>query len=321
MLDFQKTVTPSSPRVGLFARFPMSIETESFATIHEKYSQAVEWMAEIGVKIGANRLEYYDKVVGAWKENYKTASEDEGKKVFPDFVSSMFEIHDFVDIYSAFKDIPKARLNAIISKLDKAVNGPTNVADETPNSTEARNYLFEAATAARLHRPASGVEAILDAESDTGVRLGINKVWIECKRVTTTARIEDNFRRATKQLEAVLRKKIGAGHRAMVALDISKILNAGDKIFVRNTEAGLLSSVDALMDQFIRHNHGQWDKVYERRDRKIIGALIRFSFMSSVEQRRILVHTSQWAVNPRVGVSAADGGLQKILSEKLTQTP
>lgn len=297
----------------------MSIETESFATIHEKYSKAVEWMARIGVRTSGKRLDYYDKVVGAWKENYETASEGEGKKIFPDFVSSVFEIHDFVDIHSAFKGIQKERLSAIVSKLDKAVNGPISAADETPRSTEARNYLFEAATAARLHRPASGVEAILDAESDTGARLGAKKIWIECKRVTTTDGIEGNFRKATRQLETVLGHKAGAGHRAMVALDISKILNDGDKIFVRNTEAELLSSVDALMDQFIRRNHRLWDKVYGRRGKKIIGALIRFSFMSSVEQRGILVHTSQWAVNPRTGVSAADGDLQEKLSAKLSQ--
>jgi hypothetical protein len=299
----------------------MSIETESFAAIHEKYSKAIDWMVSIGVKLRTNRLDHYDRVVGAWAKNYKTASVEEGKEVFPDFVSSVVEIRDFVDVYSAFKDIPKERLTAIISKLNKGVNGPTNAVDETPKSTQARNYLFEAATAARLHRPESGVEAILDAESDTAARIGVKKVWIECKRVTTTDRIEDNFRKATKQLEAILKKKVGAANRAMVALDISKILNEGGEILVKDTEAELLSSVDWLMDQFIRQYHQVWEKVYRRRDKKIIGTLIRFSFISSVEDRKLLVHTSQWGVNPRLGVSVADGSLQKELCGKMKQTP
>ena len=48
----------------------------------------------------------------------------------------MFEIHDFVDIYSAFKDLPKHRLNLIVDKLHKAVKGPPNATDETPSSSE-----------------------------------------------------------------------------------------------------------------------------------------------------------------------------------------
>lgn len=299
----------------------MSIATESYATIYEKYSKAIAWMTEISVKLGPNRLMHYDKIIGAWKDDYKTASEEAGKEIFPDFVSSMFEIHDFIDVYAAFENTPRERLNGIIAKLNKGVNGPINAADETQKSTEARNYLFEAATAARSHRPESGIEVIYEAESDTGVCIGNSKVWIECKRVTTPDKIYDNVRKATKQLETILKKKVGAGHRAMVALDISKIFNEGDKILVKDTEAELLSSVDAFMDQFIQRYHHEWEKVYERRDKKIIGTLIRFSFMSSIEEQNILVHTSQWGLNPKLGVLSADIELQKMLVNKLKQSP
>ena len=106
----------------------------------------------------------------------------------------------------------------------------------------------------------------------------------------------------------------------MVALDISKILNNGDKILVKATESELLSSVDAIMDQFIRQYSGQWQKVYERRSKKIIGTLIRFAFMSSVEDRNILVYTSQWGVNPGIEITDADVHLQRALTEKLKRT-
>ena len=104
----------------------MSIATESYADIHERYVNAVKWMAEIGVKLGPNRLAHYDKVVGTWKDKYRTATEAEGRDVFPDFVSSRneFEIHDFVDVYLAFNSLPREALKSIIAKLNKAVNGP-----------------------------------------------------------------------------------------------------------------------------------------------------------------------------------------------------
>jgi len=296
----------------------MSIKSESYDAIHERYSNTIEWMAEIGVKLGPNRVARYDKVLREWKQNYKTDSKHEGKVIFPDFVSSIFEIYDFVDVYSAFNDIPKESLTAIVTKLNKGVNGPTNAAEETPKTTEARNYFFEAAVAARFHRPFSGIEAILDADTDTGVRIDKSKVWVECKRVTTPDKISNNVQKATKQLESALKNKVGCGHRAMVALDVSKILNKGDMIFVKNSESEFPASVDAIMDDFVEEYSNIWHSILERRNPKIIGVIIRFAFMTSVEDRNLLVHTSQWAVNPRQGLSKTDEQLQRILVKSLT---
>src|SRR5512139_2204973 len=201
------------------------IPTESYESILARYSSALKWMESIGVKLGPGRTSHYERTVKYWAEAYRTASGEEGKRVFPGFVSSMFEIHDFVNVYEAFKDIQPLELAGIIAKLQRAVTGPINAFEETPESTAARNFLFEAAVAARLHRPAKGATAILDAPSDTGVRFSGRKMWIECKRVTTENKIEANVRKASSQLDELLRKRVGSGHRGVVAIDVSKILN------------------------------------------------------------------------------------------------
>ena len=98
----------------------------------------------------------------------------------------------------------------------------------------------------------------------------------------------------------------------MVALDISKVLNQGDKIFVAANESQLRTSINRMMDRFIEQNSQVWENIYRRRDRKIIGTVIRFSFMSTVESINTLVHTSQWALNPRLGIKPGD---EQILRE------
>ena len=295
----------------------MNIPTESFEAIFAQYSAAIAWMKSIGVKIGPGRTSHYEKIVGYWKDAHKTASAEEGKKIFPDFVSSMFEIYDFVSIYKAFKDVPINQLTLIAQKLQKAVNGPVNAAEETPDSTTARNFLFEATVAARANRPDKGATAILDAKSDTGITIDGKKIWVECKRITSTRKIESNARSASSQLEDILKKQVGSGHRGIVALDVSKILNLGDKIFVSDSDSALLSSVDRMMEKFITEFSPLWEKVYLQRNRKIIGTIIRFAFMSSSEARNILVHTQQWAVNPRHGVPVSDNAIQKRLVSSL----
>ena len=265
----------------------MPIPTQTYEAVFEQYSAAIQWMGALGIKLRPGRTSHYERVIRHWKDVYRTASAVEGKEIFPDFVSSMFEIFDFMGIHKAFQDVKSVQLTSIVEKLRKGVNGPINAADETSESTAARNFLFEAAVAAKAHRPDRGIEAILDAKSDTGIRINGKKIWIECKRVTTLERIDDNARKASSQLETLLNREVGAGHRGIVAMDISKILNKGDKIFVARNDAELLASVDRMMDHFIEQHSQIWQRIYERRHRKIVGTIVRFAFMASSEARNI----------------------------------
>lgn len=293
------------------------IDSESYEGILESYTSALEWMQNIGVNLGAGRTSHYQNIVSNWTGSYRTASIVDGERIFPSFVSSMLEIHDFVSVYKAFKDVPAAELGGIVAKLNKAVNGPIYLEQETPTSATARNFLFEALVAARLHAPAKGASAILDAPSDTGVLFGGNKIWIECKRVTSEGKIEKNTRKASSQLEEVFKKKTGSGHRGIVALDVSKILNPGDRIYIRENDAHLLKSIDSLMNDLIERFAPVWQKIYEKRNRKVIGTIVRFVFMSTSEERNLLVHTAQWGLNPRVGTSDHNEKIQKDLVSAL----
>lgn len=291
----------------------MEIPTDSYEIIHKQYSDTMDWMSSLGIKLDTGRTTHYERVIRHWKIAYKTASPGEAKGVFVDFVSSLFEVHDLINIYLAFKDTSSDQLTGIIEKLKKAVNGPIFSSEETPKSTKARNFLFEAAVAARLHQPERSMLTILDSISDTGVEFNNKKIWIECKRVTNTEKIEANTRRASTQLEKVFRKQIGSSHRGIVALDVSKIFHSGDQILVKKNDVELISTIDNLMDQFISTHSGLWESVYARRNRKIIGTIIRFSFMCSSEERNLLVQTSQWAMNPRRSISHIDEQLQRDL--------
>src|SRR5699024_6201621 len=119
------------------------------------------------------------------------------------------------------------------------------------------------------------------------------------------------------QLEEVFKKKAGSGHRGMVALDVSKILNPGDRIYVRENDAHLLQSVDRLMNDLIERFSPVWQRVYERRNRKVIGTIVRFAFMSTSEERNLMVHTAQWGLNPRVGTSVQNEKTQEELASVL----
>lgn len=296
----------------------MAIATESYEEVYGQYIAAMTWIERLGLSLNQGRTKFYKDVLLHWKHARWTASLAEAERSFPDFVSSLFEVHDFISIYQAFRDTPDNQLDAIVGKLRKGINGPINAADESPTSTAARNHLFEVVVAAMAHQPHKGITAILDAKSDTGIRVDQKKLWVECKRVTAINGIERNARDASSQLEKTLRAATGSGHRGIVALDVSKVLQKGDQFFVAQNDHQLLTAVDKLLDQFIADHSRIWQRVYERRHRKIIGTIVRFSFMAKSEDRNTLVYTSQWGINPRADISRNDEVIQQQLVGRLT---
>ncbi len=148
----------------------MSISTQSYETIYSDYQESLIWMKGLGINFSPGRTQNYEKTIRHWKSAYKTASDVQGKESFPDIVSSLYEISDFIDIHNSLHLVPPAELKSISEKLQKGVNGPINSAEETSSSSKARNYIFEALVASRCHAPAQDVEAIFNSVSDAGLK-------------------------------------------------------------------------------------------------------------------------------------------------------
>lgn len=295
----------------------MAITTDSYETIHRDYASAVGWMRSLGVNITSGRTQHYDKVVGNWTKEYATASEQQGKDIFPDFVSSMFEVMDFIDIYKALSNVPVNQLKSIASKLQKGVNGPINLASETSDSSTARNFIFEALVAARSHRPEKGVETIFDCISDTGFRIQGKNVLVECKRITSLEKLEANVRKACGQLESAFKRDKSTQHRGLVAIDFTKILHPGDKLYVKRNDRELLDGISSITDQMMEQCSKKWENIYLKKSNKIIGTLLRFSTMATSEERNLIVKASEWAVSPKRNVASSDSNLLSALTASI----
>jgi len=279
------------------------IPTQPYSALLADYEASLAWMNEIGVILGEGRTHNYQGILEYWSNNYKTASVQEGQDMFPGFVGSIYEIGAFVEIYRSLHNTKKDELSQVVEKLNKAVNGPIYSGEESPRSTAARNHLFEVIVTAKCHKPGSGLVGNLTSDTDSGFSFLQKKVWIECKRITSFSKIESNVRKACNQILASIKKKSGSGHRGIVALDISKLINPGDELYVSQNESSLLGSANNFMSQFIESNSHVWEKVYKEKSRKILGTILRYSFMATSEKDNLLVSTTQWAANPRKGLS------------------
>lgn len=91
-----------------------------------------------------------------------------------------------------------------------------------------------------------------------------------------------------------------------MAIDFSKILQLGDKIYEKKDDRELLCGLDSITDNIMRQYSKQWEKVYLEKSKKITGTLFRFSTMAISEERNLMVRASQWAVNPRKKAHRSD---------------
>jgi hypothetical protein len=291
----------------------VTIQTATYAEAYEELSKTIKWLKSLGLDPSRGRISQYHKNLGHWKDNYRSAPDDEVRRGFAEFLNTLQDVHDIVAVYRKFHLIPTHELLLIKAKLSKALNGPIKRHEERPNTTVARNFLFEALVAARLHHPEQNIQAILNTQSDTGFKFGSKKVWIECKRITSLDQLEKNIRDATRQLEKTFSKNPGNAHSGLVAIDVSKLFNDGSKILPKPTEDALLSEMRNYVEGFITKYRRDWEKVYQHRNKRIIGTLVRLSTMASVEERNLPTVATEWAVNPRDRLPDADHDfLQKL---------
>jgi len=298
----------------------MGIQTATYAEAYEELSSAIEWMVSLGLNPYRGRIGEYLKDLGHWKDNYQTTPDDEIRRRFAGFINTIQDADDLVSVYRKFRSIPLTELGSIHEKLSKTLNGPVKRQDEQPRSTVARNFLFEALVAARMHHPNRGIRALFNAKTDTGFRVGNTRVWVECKRITSLDKLEANIRDASKQLERAFKKSPSSAQRGLVAIDVSKLLNDGSKILVKPTEDALCSEIGLYTETFIKEHRQEWEKVYRTRDKRIMGTLIRLSTMASIEERNLPTVATEWTVNPRDHLPKGDHDFLQNLASVLNSS-
>lgn len=68
------------------------------------------------------------------------------------------------------------------------------------------------------------------------------------------------------------------------------------------------------MDRFIESSSFDWQKVYPEKDRRILGALFRFSRLIQSELDGLWVIATEWGVNPRFNLGWSEVQYMKRLT-------
>lgn len=281
-----------------------------------KFDESIDWMRSLGVNVDQGRLTNYRTAAQQWVSMLDENREDRQRGIehLPAITSAVYEVPQFLEIHAAFRGERIAHLGGIGAKLKKAIEGPVHLQSETEKSNGPRNFLFEAVTAARVHRPNNGSFTILNAPTDTGFILHKSSIWVECKRLTSEAQLKANVNKACRQLKRTIDKHPKINQRGLVALDVSKLITMPPPqyVFESPTESEIGPRSEAIIDQYIRDNSHVWEHEYTDQDSRIIGTLLRLSLIAVSKDVGKYVFVHQWGINPRRGIDIDD---QKLLRE------
>jgi len=184
------------------------------------------WLENIRISTSNNRFDkiynLYEKIV----QHHKTKSFDrlfeENDKL--ELGIALNESFSFINIYRAFKDEKDHILPR--SKLRKMLDGPYYTWDEnsTENNIEGRNILFELETAAFFK--IAGIEIIGFDDNDFNFE-GI-KFNVQCKRIFSEKRIQDNINEAVCQFTK--RMAIKPNLKGIICLSIDKLIGLEESL-------------------------------------------------------------------------------------------
>src|SRR6516225_6550555 len=186
----------------------------------ERLNALYERPQAAGFRVQGTRLDLYrktfvtiDKFIA---ENRK--QELQGKVGMATHVNEVHESGELLDACDEFPDLTQAGLR---ERLQKALCGPKELEKETPEKGEPRNFLFELVIAALLKR--AGFSIDLARSEDVFSQLDGRPVFVECKRIHSSSRLDERIEHAALQIGKRCDEARSSKARGIIAIDVSKL--------------------------------------------------------------------------------------------------
>lgn len=200
---------------------------------------------------------------------------DKRREILWSFVESI----EFVDAMDALWaqgcDVPRSVLN-------RALQGPADAYLEDSNSNLGRNTMFEITIAGRAAQ--AGLRPQLGGEPDVFFEFAGRRMFVQCKRVFSEKAVAKRIAEAAKQLKRDLRASCNPRDCGLVAISVSRLINAGDKMLIIPTENDIPGALGREIDDLIT-KHKKVCKDVE--DPRIAGILFHVVTPSFVEELKL----------------------------------
>jgi len=165
--------------------------------------------------------------------------------------SSLSQLQELIYIFENISLISKEDIKIFLRKLGIILNAPLLMSDETSNSNEGRNTLFELKLFTRLKNENYNVNLCTN-HPDILLKVNDREYAIECKRIYKPETLISNAKIAIKQLQQYsLSQKNRFG---IVAISITRYFHSGDKYLQTKSEDAARTRINYEMITLLEHN-------------------------------------------------------------------
>lgn len=223
-------------------------------------------------------------------------------------------LYEAAEATVVFLGLEKYDGQELSDRLRRSLSGPASYVEESNSANNIpRNKQFELLVASRASL--SNFEIKLDPTHDAILSVEGVEVNVECKRITSSKKIERNINKAMKQLD--LDAPESTETKGVVAIDIAK--SANPKFGVREADSieQVAEQVRADSDQFVKESLEGAD--YERRN--FLGFLIRNSCIGYVKPTGLIVYEQRYLFYPTAMKGTHDEVIAQTVARKLKYPP
>lgn len=229
-----------------------------------------------GLRVSTTRLDRYKKSFATIdkyvRENRLKELSD--RVPSPTIVNDFHESQEILEACDQFDDLNQPGLR---ERLEKILSGVPELHKE--RSSEPRNILFELVMAAMLKR--EGFEIHLDRIEDVSFDFFGRPWFMECKRIRSKRKLRERINEAAWQIGKRCDNSQNSEAKGIIALDVSKLLNGGTRIFRCATLDSLKLAAEHLLEAFWVSEMSTLESVQESR---VLGVYLYLRMPGTIEQ-------------------------------------
>lgn len=209
----------------------------------DKINDILEWLQNRGYDAKLSRYSKYKGYIDAFYKGNPDDLSDLGTR-FKKLNEAFQECVQIVQVYEAFKD---EESKGFSERLDKVVYG-NDFYNSEKKSDQARDFLYELLVASWFKRWGYAID--FEQITDVVARKNGKTVYVECKRIKSVKALEENFKKACKQLERV---EDDTEHYGLVFIDVYNCL--ADKL--KDYEYPNISAIKYEVETVLANNFGK----------------------------------------------------------------
>jgi hypothetical protein len=273
-----------------------------------RFGWACKWVESFGIKLNPARVATYRRDLEDLAAHVEagTGPQFEKQRGLENIINSVVEAQELIDIHAGLKSQEDAHLADLLRKY---IGGTALRNQETPPTSLARNtgfHLWFVSTAARCDVPID-----LAPPADATIRTSADSIAVECKRLFSPRKVEQNIRKGFQQLQERYKRHDGRTEIfGALALSLGKL----DECLVdADDEADLKAQAIQKLDQFRLEYERHWLKRSTGRE---TGVFLHWTAPVRVKDPYLLITATQFDFYPLCEPDTKQGYILRALRDR-----